>query len=80
MSDLYLDVQVKAYGGSNIPEVIKQMVALADRIGITVWAELNDVRTLARPGDDAERIWRAWEEASGSKMPYKMASDRGDGA
>jgi hypothetical protein len=59
--DLYIDLNV--YGGAFIPSVIRQMVELANRIGISVWAELNGVRTLARVGDDPEKIHAAWEEA-----------------
>jgi len=71
-SDLYIDVQV--YGGSHIPDVIRQMVELANRLQISVWAELNGVRTLARPGDDPAAIIASWDEALTSN--YKIASDR----
>jgi len=60
-NDLYIEVSV--YGGARIPNVIKEMVELADRMKISVWASLNGVRTLARIGDDAEKIHAAWEEA-----------------
>lgn len=71
-SDVYLDVKV--YGGSDIAKVCRDMVALADRMGITIWADLNDVRTLARPGDDGHALWLAWQEAARSKVAYKRAS------
>lgn len=41
-SDVYLDVKV--YGGSDIAKVCRDMVILADRMGITIWADLNGVR------------------------------------
>ena len=71
MSDLYIDVQV--YGGSSIPKVILEMSELADRIGITIWASLNGVKTLARPGDDPKQIIAAWEEAMREKRSHASA-------
>ena len=72
MSDLSIDVDV--YGGTHIPDAIKQMVDLANRMQITIWATLNGVRTLARPGDDAEEIHKAWERAMETDVPHKYAS------
>lgn len=73
---LYIDVQV--YGGSNIPkDVIPEMVALADRLQISVWASLNGVRTLARPGDDAAALAEAWErESDKPESGHRIASVR----
>lgn len=71
-SDIYIDV--KAYGGADIANVCRDMVDLANRLGITVWASLNGVRTLARPGDDPTALFRQWDRASSSSRPYKYAS------
>jgi len=71
-NDLYVDV--KAYGGSHIHQVIRQMVALATRINVDVWCDLNGVRTLARPFDDWEKLIVAWEAELDSKRAYKHAS------
>ena len=68
---LHIDVEV--YGGSDIPTAIHQMVQLANRTGLSIWASLNGVRTLARPGDDAMLITEEWSRAL--KRPnYKYAS------
>lgn len=67
---LHIDVEV--YGGADIPTAIYQMVQLANRIGVDVWASLNGVRTLARPGDDAMLITEEWSRAL--RRPYKYAS------
>lgn len=73
MSALYIDVEVHA--GSNITEsVIPGMVGLANRLLIDVWASLNGVRTLARPGDDPAAIIAAWETESTSTREYRTAS------
>lgn len=65
---LYIDVKV--YGGSDIPKAINQMVLLANRIGLTVWADLNGVRTLARPMDDPQMITLDWHEALKNKRSH----------
>lgn len=70
--DLY--IEVKVYGGAHIPQVITQMVALASRLQISIWAELNGVRTLARPTDDPARIVEGWEEAGRLKRTHASAS------
>lgn len=71
LNNLYIDVQV--YGGADIPTAIGQMVQLANRTGLSIWATLNGVRTLARPGDDAMLITEEWSQAL--KRPnYKYAS------
>ena len=71
-SNIYIDVQ--AYGGSDIGHVCHDMVALADRLGIAVWATLNGVRTLARPGDNPAALFREWDKACSSRTLYKIAS------
>lgn len=71
-SDVYLDVKV--YGGADIAKVCRDMIELADRLGITIWADLNGIRTLARPGDDPAALWKAWQEAGQSKNAYPRAS------
>lgn len=58
---LYMEIEV--YGGSDIPTAIQQMVQLANRTGLSIWATMNGVRTLARPGDDAMLITEAWSYA-----------------
>jgi hypothetical protein len=58
-----LHIDVKVYGGKDIPTAIHQMVLLANRTGLSIWAELNGVRTLARPGDDAQMICVDWADA-----------------
>lgn len=75
-TDLSIDVDV--YAGSHIPAVIKQMVDLANRVQIDVWAKLNGVRTLARAGDDPEKLAEAWNREMQSDKPehVKYASVR----
>lgn len=62
--DLHIDVEV--YGGAHIPHAIEQMVALANRLQIGVWAKLNGVRVGAHPGDDAAKLAERWDAALAS--------------
>lgn len=70
--DIYVEVQ--AYAGAHCHSIIRQMVALATRINVDVWATLNGVRTLARPFDDWEKLIKAWETELEEKRPYPHAS------
>lgn len=71
-NDLYIDV--KAYGGAHIPDVIVQMVELAGRLQIDIWVELNGVRTLARQNDAPALIEVAWRDALDKKRSHASAS------
>lgn len=69
---IYIDV--KAYGGAHIPTVIREMSALADKLSICVWADLNGTRTLCRPGDDPAETLRAWDKEQSRDSRYRYAS------
>jgi len=69
--NLYLDVEV--YAGRNIASAIKEMIQLADRLGIDVWSSLNGVRTMARPGADHKKLHAAWDDALENKKGIASA-------
>jgi len=68
LKSLYLDVEV--YGGSNIADAINDMVAMARHLRVGIWADLNGVRTLARPNDDAQELFEEWESAKVNKQSH----------
>lgn len=72
--DLY--IEVTGYAGAHVHSIIRQMVALATRINIDVWCDLNGCRTLARPFDNWEALIEAYEaeQANESRPKYKHAS------
>lgn len=74
LESLYLDVEV--YAGSNIPDAIRQLSMLSTRLGIGVWASMNGVRVLAKPGDDWRDIERGWDDAIKAKWPTASARKR----
>lgn len=69
MSNIYLDIDV--LGGTHIHDAIREMVALAGRLQIDIWANLNGIRLCARPGDDPELCVAAWEQ--GKEGDYTSA-------
>ena len=71
MSGIYMDV--KGYGGRDVADCIREMVALSRRLQIDVWGEFNGIRTLARPDDQPEEVVRAWEQATVNKTPSRTA-------
>jgi hypothetical protein len=72
VSDLHITVE--AYAGTDIPErAIPQMVALANRLGVNVHADLNGVTVMAIPFVDPHALAVAWHEELLSKRPIKMA-------
>lgn len=70
-TSLHIDVEI--YAGPHIPIAIKEMVELANRLQIDVWAKMNGIRTLAQPGDDPEKIYAAWDYALQNKREYARA-------
>lgn len=73
MKDGDIYIEVKAYGGAHIADAIKQMVALANKAKVDVWAELNGVRTLARPFDAPSDIYAAWCRSIDTKQSHASA-------
>lgn len=69
---LWLTVEVP--GGTHIDDACNAAVELAGKLGVTVWFKFNDVKCLARPGDDPRAIAADWLEVLHSKSPYKIAS------
>lgn len=79
MSDIHITVE--AYGGTNIPErAIPQMVALANRLGVNVHADLNGVTVMAKPYVDPQALAARWHEELLSKRSIKMACVQPDSA
>ena len=58
-----LNLTIDVYGGSDIHEAIKELVAMARHLRCGIWADLNGVKTLARPSDDAEELYEVWARA-----------------
>ena len=61
MSAIYVNVEV--YAGLSVSTALQAMSQLAMRLGIDVWASINGVRVLMRPGDPPQATYTAWEKA-----------------
>lgn len=69
-----LSIPVEVLAGAHITDdVIPQLIALANRVDCNVSAKCNDVKIIARPGDDPEDLAAAWEYELGSTCPIKIA-------
>ena len=58
MSNIWLTVEVSP--GAEIGRTCDEAIALAERIGITIWFNFNGVKCLARAGDDPRRLEADW--------------------
>lgn len=67
-----LTVEVQASAGQDIAEAIEEMCILASRLGCLVIADLNGVRTMAKPGCDPRDLFAQWDSELASKRPYKI--------
>lgn len=75
MSDII--IKVEGMAGADIPgSLIPQMVNLANKVGCCVQSKLNDVITIAYPGDDAFDLAVAWKMAISSKHSPAFAFAR----
>lgn len=70
-STLYINV--KAYPGSDVVDTAMDMVQLATRFEISVWASFNGVRLCARPGGNYHTLIANYRKALTSKTANKMA-------
>jgi len=67
-----LTLEVQAGAGDDIRDIIQEMCLVAARTGCLVVADLNSVRTMAKPGADPRDIYAKWEAELESKRPYKI--------
>ena len=61
MRELWLKVEVMA--GTSIDDAAKEMVALANRLAVSIEADFNGVRVLATPDDDPREVASDWRTA-----------------
>lgn len=72
-----IHIEIVALAGSDIPgDIIPEMVRLANKLDISVEANLNDVKTVAYPDDDPFHLAVAWRRAFKSTNPHPMAFAR----
>lgn len=72
MSTIYL--KVKGLAGSEILQVSKEAIELANKVGVSVEFDFNGVVCVARPNESAESLAKNWEQEVSSKKKYKFAS------
>lgn len=71
-NDIHIDA--KAYAGTSIERACAQLCRVADRINCNLHCDFNGVTLIVRPGDDAERLARAWEVELKSGHSYKVTT------
>jgi hypothetical protein len=74
MSSIFLKVECIA--GYSVSDVCEEMQALADRIGIHVEGQINDVRCMAVVGGRASDLHLNYANASDGSRPHKFASSK----
>lgn len=67
---LYFTVYV--YPGADCRDACKQMVRLANRLGIDVDAKLNGVTVIAKPNASPVKLAALWEHAMQSDSKHKF--------
>ena len=67
-----LTLKVEAGAGEDVRDIIQEMCLVAARTGCMIVADLNQVRTMAKPGADPRELHRQWEAEMESKRPYKI--------
>lgn len=75
--NLWLTVEVAP--GSGIVRTCDEAVALAEKLGITIWFDFNGVKCLARAGDHPRRLEASWNRVMAAKgAGIQIAADNGD--
>ena len=70
-SSIMLEVDLAA--GSDIDHCCRDLLLLADQLGVTVTAKFNDVLLMAHGGGDAQRLADNYRKQVESKSTYKIA-------
>lgn len=68
-----LSLKVEVMAGSNIESASKELKALADRIGVLVEAQFNEVLLMMPPDGDADALTRSFYRALKSESKFKIA-------
>ena len=68
---LYLDLQTMAVD-LDPRDAVRQCIAVSERIGIMVHANINGVDVYASPEDHPELLVQKWEEALQSDRRHKI--------
>lgn len=68
-----LAIQVEVLAGAHVEKVCRQMVMLANQLGVAVESSLNGIKTRARPGVDPDELYKAWEVEMTSTRAFKYA-------
>lgn len=73
----HLRLTVKADGGSDVKDVAYELVLLAQRFGIAVHCEINDITLIARPDDRWQLLVAAYWECMGGTGKIACARPEG---
>ena len=69
---LYLELKVTAFD-ADPRDAVRQAVEVADRIGVPVHVEINNVLVCAYPDDSAELLVVEWELQSDRRAIHRVA-------
>ena len=68
-------LRVEPFAGHDITGICAEMIALANRVDCRVEAKCNGVIVWARPGDDADALFAAWEEQRRRPARYRRIAE-----
>ena len=71
---LYLELKAAASNEST-ESLIAKAVEIANRLGITVEADIRGVTLIVEPGDDPATLFANWERAFSGISRHKIASN-----
>lgn len=71
---MVLSLKVEVMAGTTIESAVSEMETLANRIGIMIEADFNDVRLMMPPNGDAETLEEGYYAAIKSTSQYKIAT------
>ena len=69
-----LSLHLEGFGGQDIEGLVKEMAAVATRIGIWVTCDINGIHVLASPDDNPEALWGNYEKARERNATFVSAN------
>lgn len=73
-----LILKLEGMAGDNVSDTCHEMCAIAERVGVCVKVQFNDVTLMSYRGGDADILVERYQDAVSSDDKYKLASVMGE--
>lgn len=69
-----LSIHLDCFGGASVEEAVKELPAVATRLGIWVTCDINGIHVMAAPDDSPSVLWGNYEKARERRATFVSAN------